>query len=133
MIGINCGINMVVAPMYLTEIAPVEYRGVFGVLGQLGVVTTILLSQVSERKSNSRNIYPFNFTTKRQNCKKNIFLPKFHFKNTYLSYLRRKKLVIYFSGFRTSVGSWNGRWVAYFIGHHRIIRCVPADHYSFLS
>jgi len=44
-IGINCGINMVVAPMYLTEIAPVEYRGVFGVLGQLGVVTTILLSQ----------------------------------------------------------------------------------------
>uniref|UniRef100_H2Y404 Major facilitator superfamily (MFS) profile domain-containing protein n=1 Tax=Ciona savignyi TaxID=51511 RepID=H2Y404_CIOSA len=45
-IGINSGINMGIAPMYLTEIAPVKYRGVFGTLGQLGVVTSMLLSQV---------------------------------------------------------------------------------------
>uniref|UniRef100_H2Y403 Major facilitator superfamily (MFS) profile domain-containing protein n=1 Tax=Ciona savignyi TaxID=51511 RepID=H2Y403_CIOSA len=44
-IGINSGINMGIAPMYLTEIAPVKYRGVFGTLGQLGVVTSMLLSQ----------------------------------------------------------------------------------------
>ncbi|XP_018672762.2 solute carrier family 2, facilitated glucose transporter member 1-like isoform X1 [Ciona intestinalis] len=45
-IGINSGINMGIAPMYLTEIAPVKYRGVFGTLGQFGVVTSMLLSQV---------------------------------------------------------------------------------------
>ena len=39
---------MGIAPMYLTEIAPVKYRGVFGTLGQFGVVTSILLSQVSK-------------------------------------------------------------------------------------
>jgi len=38
---------MGIAPMYLTEIAPVKYRGIFGTLGQLGVVTSMLLSQVS--------------------------------------------------------------------------------------
>ena len=37
---------MVIAPMYLTEIAPVKHRGTFGTLAQLGVVSTILLSQV---------------------------------------------------------------------------------------
>ena len=37
---------MGIAPMYLTEIAPVHYRGVFGTLGQFGVVTSMLLSQV---------------------------------------------------------------------------------------
>lgn len=46
MIGINSGINMVIAPMYLTEIAPVQYRGSFGTLSQFGVVTSLLLSQV---------------------------------------------------------------------------------------
>lgn len=45
-IGVNSGANMVIAPMYLTEIAPVKYRGIFGTLGQLGVVSTILISQV---------------------------------------------------------------------------------------
>jgi len=49
LIGVNSGINMVVAPMYLTECAPVEYRGVFGTLGQFGVVTSMLLSQVIRR------------------------------------------------------------------------------------
>ena len=37
---------MVIAPMYLTEIAPIQYRGSFGTLSQFGVVTSILLSQV---------------------------------------------------------------------------------------
>lgn len=37
---------MAIAPMYLTEIAPLKYRGRFGTLGQLGVVSTILISQV---------------------------------------------------------------------------------------
>lgn len=37
---------MGIAPMYLTEIAPVKYRGVFGVFTQLGVVSSILLSQI---------------------------------------------------------------------------------------
>ena len=46
LIGINSGINMGIAPMYLTEIAPVTLRGIFGVLTQLGVVSSILLSQV---------------------------------------------------------------------------------------
>lgn len=45
-IGINSGANMAIAPMYLTEIAPLKYRGRFGTLGQLGVVSTILISQV---------------------------------------------------------------------------------------
>lgn len=45
-IGVNSGANMVIAPMYLTEIAPVKYRGIFGTLGQLGVVSTILISEV---------------------------------------------------------------------------------------
>jgi len=46
LIGINSGINMGIAPMYLTEIAPVKLRGIFGVLTQLGVVSSILLSQI---------------------------------------------------------------------------------------
>ena len=45
-IGMNSGANMAIAPMYLTEIAPLKYRGRFGTLGQLGVVSTILISQV---------------------------------------------------------------------------------------
>ncbi|CAK8677591.1 unnamed protein product [Clavelina lepadiformis] len=45
-IGVNSGINMGVAPMYLTETAPVSKRGVFGTLGQLGVVSSLLISQV---------------------------------------------------------------------------------------
>ncbi|XP_039267945.1 solute carrier family 2, facilitated glucose transporter member 1-like [Styela clava] len=45
-IGLNNGINMGIAPMYLTEISPVKYRGILGTLNQLGVVSAILLSQV---------------------------------------------------------------------------------------
>ena len=53
---------MVIAPMYLTEIAPVKYRGIFGTLGQLGVVSTILISQVCWKASK------LNETNKLQNA-----------------------------------------------------------------
>ncbi|XP_033096081.1 glucose transporter type 1-like isoform X2 [Anneissia japonica] len=45
-IGINCGINTGIVPMYLSEIAPFNLRGGIGVLNQLGVTFGILLSQV---------------------------------------------------------------------------------------
>lgn len=45
-IGANCGINTVIAPMFLTEISPVQHRGMLGTLNQLGIVSSILISQV---------------------------------------------------------------------------------------
>lgn len=45
-IGVNCGINTAVAPLYLTEIAPVSLRGILGISNQLGIVTAILISQI---------------------------------------------------------------------------------------
>lgn len=45
-IGLNCGINTVIAPMFLTEISPVQHRGMLGTLNQLGIVSSILISQV---------------------------------------------------------------------------------------
>ncbi|KAK9763068.1 hypothetical protein K7432_010602 [Basidiobolus ranarum] len=44
-VGIGGGISIVVVPMYLTEIAPVAYRGLFGVFHQIGVVGGILVAQ----------------------------------------------------------------------------------------
>eukprot|EP00794_Sanderia_malayensis_P004877 gene4877-5516_t len=46
LIGFNCGINTVVAPMYLSEVAPVNLRGSLGTLNQFGIVTGLLISQV---------------------------------------------------------------------------------------
>lgn len=45
-IGVNCGINTAVAPLYLTEIAPVQLRGVLGNCNQLGVVIALLAAEV---------------------------------------------------------------------------------------
>ncbi|VDQ04398.1 unnamed protein product [Trichobilharzia regenti] len=45
-VGIACGAHTVVGPMYLSEIAPVSFRGAAGTLNQLVVVCAILLSQV---------------------------------------------------------------------------------------
>ncbi|GBC07484.1 hypothetical protein RclHR1_00750018 [Rhizophagus clarus] len=45
-VGIGCGVTSVVVPMYLAEISPIEYRGVFGVMNQLGIVIGILFSQI---------------------------------------------------------------------------------------
>lgn len=46
LVGINAGINTVVAPMYLSEIAPVNLRGSLGTLNQFGIVSGLLLGNV---------------------------------------------------------------------------------------
>lgn len=45
-IGLNCGFNSGLCPMYINELSPVQIRGSIGVLFQLGVTSSILLSQV---------------------------------------------------------------------------------------
>ncbi|GES85851.1 general substrate transporter [Rhizophagus clarus] len=44
-VGIGCGVTSVVVPMYLAEISPIEYRGVFGVMNQLGIVIVVSIIQ----------------------------------------------------------------------------------------
>jgi len=46
MVGLTSGFNTVVAPMYLSEIAPVNLRGGIGVLNQLAVTFGIFSSQI---------------------------------------------------------------------------------------
>ena len=46
LIGINCGINSGLAPLYLTEIAPIKFRGALGTMNQMGIVTSILVSEI---------------------------------------------------------------------------------------
>lgn len=45
-VGVNCGVNTVLAPMYITELAPISIRGKVGVLHQLAVTIALLVSQV---------------------------------------------------------------------------------------
>ncbi|RWS03998.1 glucose transporter type 1-like protein, partial [Dinothrombium tinctorium] len=45
-IGLNCGINTALVPMYLSEIAPMTLRGALGTVSQLGVVIGLVLSQI---------------------------------------------------------------------------------------
>ena len=42
----HAGINTVLVPLYISEIAPIKLRGAIGVLHQMAITTTILLSQV---------------------------------------------------------------------------------------
>src|SRR5277367_3182908 len=44
LIGVNCGAHTVLAPMFLTEIAPLKFRGAFGTANQLFVTIGIFIS-----------------------------------------------------------------------------------------
>ncbi|XP_038047453.1 solute carrier family 2, facilitated glucose transporter member 3-like [Patiria miniata] len=45
-VGLNCGINTGIVPMYLSEVSPFNLRGAISVMNQLGVTIGILLSQI---------------------------------------------------------------------------------------
>ncbi|KAJ8666950.1 hypothetical protein QAD02_008612, partial [Eretmocerus hayati] len=45
-IGINCGLNTSLVPMYISEIAPLNLRGGLGTINQLAVTIGLLVSQV---------------------------------------------------------------------------------------
>ena len=45
-IGLNCGLNSAVPPMYLTEISPARIRGAVGTVHSLGNVLALFISQV---------------------------------------------------------------------------------------
>jgi SP family facilitated glucose transporter-like MFS transporter 1 len=45
-IGLNCGLNSGLCPMYINELAPVKIRGSIGVLFQLGATFSIFFSQI---------------------------------------------------------------------------------------
>ncbi|XP_071550386.1 solute carrier family 2, facilitated glucose transporter member 1 isoform X8 [Panulirus ornatus] len=45
-IGINCGLNTSLVPMYISEIAPLNLRGGLGTVNQLAVTIGLLLSQI---------------------------------------------------------------------------------------
>ncbi|CAH0546138.1 unnamed protein product [Brassicogethes aeneus] len=45
-IGVNCGLNTSLVPMYISEISPLNLRGGLGTVNQLAVTVGLLLSQV---------------------------------------------------------------------------------------
>ena len=45
-VGCNCGLATILAPMYVSEISPVDRRGGFGVLNQLAVTVGLLTGQI---------------------------------------------------------------------------------------
>lgn len=62
-IGLNCGLNTALVPMYLTEIATINLRGALGTVSQLGVTIGLLLSQVLGLKEilGTKELWPFLF------------------------------------------------------------------------
>ncbi|XP_024080537.1 glucose transporter type 1 isoform X10 [Cimex lectularius] len=45
-IGVNCGLNTSLVPMYISEIAPLNLRGGLGTVNQLAVTVGLLISQI---------------------------------------------------------------------------------------
>uniref|UniRef100_A0A2H8U0E7 Glucose transporter type 1 n=1 Tax=Melanaphis sacchari TaxID=742174 RepID=A0A2H8U0E7_9HEMI len=45
-IGVNCGLNTSLVPMYISEIAPLNLRGGLGTVNQLAVTAGLLISQI---------------------------------------------------------------------------------------
>ncbi|XP_058793375.1 glucose transporter type 1 isoform X2 [Phymastichus coffea] len=45
-IGVNCGLNTSLVPMYISEIAPLNLRGGLGTINQLAVTIGLLVSQI---------------------------------------------------------------------------------------
>lgn len=45
-VGIGCGLNTVLVPIYLSEISPIHLRGSVGVLNQLAIVLGIFIAQL---------------------------------------------------------------------------------------
>lgn len=45
-IGINCGLNTSLVPMYISEIAPLNLRGGLGTINQLSVTIGMLVAQI---------------------------------------------------------------------------------------
>ncbi|XP_018907720.1 glucose transporter type 1 isoform X2 [Bemisia tabaci] len=45
-IGVTCGLNTSLVPMYISEIAPLNLRGGLGTVNQLAVTTGLLISQI---------------------------------------------------------------------------------------
>lgn len=62
-IGLNCGLNTALVPMYLSEIATVNIRGALGTVSQLAVTIGLLFSQVLGLKEilGTKDHWPFLF------------------------------------------------------------------------
>ncbi|KAJ1906054.1 hypothetical protein LPJ81_001564 [Coemansia sp. IMI 209127] len=51
--GLGSGVSIVIAPLYLSEIAPVKYRGTLNLLNQLSIVIGILITLIVGMLANS--------------------------------------------------------------------------------
>ena len=51
------GVNTAVAPVYLSEIAPIRIRGALGVLNQFGIVLGLLAGYILGLKQVQRSTY----------------------------------------------------------------------------
>ena len=46
LIGVNCGLNTSLVPMYISELSPINLRGGLGTINQLAVTVGLLISQI---------------------------------------------------------------------------------------